>query len=241
MLQNYIKIAFRNLIKGKVYSLINIVGLAVGLACFILIAFYVQHELSFDKYHTNSNQTYRLVSEFGESDYEGIAKVTAPWGEASLEQIPEVENMTRFISSGTVLVRNGDQSFYESEGFFADSSVFKMFSFNLLQGTPEQVLAEPNTIVISQNLARKYFGNEDPMGKTLLFEENTEYRVTGVFEEVPENSHFTFNFLVSMSSYSHPRMDDWVGWSQFYTYLLLSEGAAADIKSQYWRRCSPKQ
>lgn len=224
MLKNYLKIAFRNLLKDRVYSLINIAGLAVGLASFVLIALFVHHELSYDRYHTNADRIYRLAKEFEDSDYPGIAKVTAPWGEAALQQIPEVEKMSRFIPFGSTLVRNGEQRHFENHGFFTDASVFQIFSFRMLLGDPETALVRPNTVVITRALAEKYFESENALGKTLLFGDSQQYTVTGVMQEVPENSHFTFDFLVSLESYSHPRMDDWLAWQQFYTYLLLDEG-----------------
>lgn len=231
MIKNYFKIAFRNLVKHRVYSMINILGLAAGLACFILVGMYVIFETSFDQYHANSDRIYRLAAEFSDDDYDGIAKVTAPWGEAALGQIPEVENMTRFIFHGTSLMRYGDKRFFESDGFFADSSVFEMFTYPLVSGNPETALTDPNSIVIDTNFATRYFGNEKPIGKTIIISEETEYTVTGVMEPVPANSHFTFDFLVSLNTYTHPEIDDWVAWNQFYTYVQLRKDARPEAVS----------
>jgi len=236
MFKNYLKIAFRNLTKHKIYSAINILGLTAGLACFILVGLYVSYESSFDKYHENIDDLYRLVATGGRDDnYEGIAKVTAPWGEAAFDEIPEVRNMTRFIFHGTTLMRYEDKRFFESSGFFADSTVLEMFSFPLIQGDVQTALTKPNSIVIDPDFAERFFGNENPIGKVITVSEETEYTVTGVLEKIPSNSHFTFQFLVSFNTYSHPDMDDWIAWNQFYTYLHLQDGAdpgAVEAKMQ---------
>jgi len=204
MFKNYLKIAFRNLTKHKIYSVINILGLTAGLACFILVGLYVSYESSFDKYHENIDDLYRLVATGGRDDnYDGIAKITAPWGEAALDEIPEVRNMTRFIFHGTTLMRYEDKRFFESSGFFADSTVLEMFSFPLIQGDVQTALTRPNSIVIDPDFAERFFGNENPIGKIITVSEETEYTVTGVLEKIPSNSHFTFQFLVSFNTYSH--------------------------------------
>ncbi len=226
MFKNYLKIAFRNLIKNKVYSSINILGLAAGIACFILIGLYISFEFSFDNYHENSDSIYRVVATSDRDDnYDGVAKVTAPWGESALLNIPEVEAVTRFVFHGTSLMRYENNRFFEGNGFFADSSVLEMFTFPLLEGDPKTALDSPNSIVIDEDFAARFFGDENPMGKTITVSEETEYTVTGILANIPDNSHFTFDFLVSLTSYSHPDIDDWIVWNQFYTYLKLRDGA----------------
>lgn len=226
MLKNYIKIAFRNLKKHKIYSSINIIGLAAGLACFILVGLYISYELSFDSYHENKDDIYRLVATGGRDDnYNGIAKVTAPWGEAALTEIPEVDVMSRFVFHSTSLMKYKNNRFFEGNGFFADSSVLEMFTFPLLSGDPKTALDQPNSIVIDEDFATRFFGDENPIGKTLIISEETEYTVTGILDKIPSNSHFTFDFLVSLSTYNHPDFDDWIVWNQFYTYVQLKEGA----------------
>ena len=234
MFKNYLKIAFRNLRKHKIYSSINVIGLAAGLACFILVGLYISYELSFDQYHENKDDLYRLVAtEVRDDNYGGIAKVTAPWGEAALTEIPEIKAMTRFVFHGTVLMRHENNRFFEGNGFFADSSVLEMFTFPLLEGDPGNALDKPNSIVITKEFANRFFGDQDPIGKTLIISEETEYTVTGILDEIPSNSHFTFDFLVSLTTYSHPDIDDWRVWNQFYTYVQLKDGASiASVESQ---------
>tara|TARA_R110000868_G_scaffold294140_3_gene554770 strand:- start:20376 stop:22709 length:2334 start_codon:yes stop_codon:yes gene_type:complete len=212
-----------------VYSSINIIGLAAGLACFILIGLYISYELSFDQYHENKDDLYRLVATGGRDDnYEGIAKVTAPWGEAALTEIPEVEAVTRFVSHGAILMRYDSNRFFEGNGFFADSSVLEMFSFPLIAGDATTALDQPNSIVINEEFATRFFGNKNPIGKTLIISEETEYTVTGILKEIPSNSHFTFDYLVSLTTYTHPDIDDWIVWNQFYTYVQLRESASIE-------------
>ena len=234
MFKNYLKIAFRNLKKHKVYSSINVIGLAAGLACFFLVGLYISYELSFDQYHENKDDLYRLVATGGRDDnYEGIAKVTAPWGEAALTEIPEVEAVTRFVFHGTTLMRYENNRFFEGDGFFADSSVLEMFSFPLIAGDPTTALDQPNSIVINEEFAARFFGDENPVGKTLIISEETEYTVTGILEEIPSNSHFTFDFLVSLTTYTHPDIDDWRVWNQFYTYVQLNnEASITSVENQ---------
>ncbi|MBO6522204.1 MAG: ABC transporter permease [Balneolaceae bacterium] len=234
MFKNYLKIAFRNLKKHKVYSSINVIGLAAGLACFILVGLYISYETSFDKYHENKDELYRLVTTGGRDDnYGGIAKVTAPWGEAALTEISEIESMTRFVFHGTSLMRYKENRFFEGNGFFADSSALEMFTFPLIEGDPKTALDLPNSIIIDEDFAQRFFGEENPMGKTIIVSEETEYTVTGILEEVPSNSHFTFDFLVSLTSYTHPDIDDWRIWNQFYTYVQLKDGAqVASVENQ---------
>ncbi len=234
MFKNYLKIAFRNLKKHKVYSSINVIGLAAGLACFILVGLYISYETSFDKYHENKDSLFRLVETGGRDDnYEGIAKVTAPWGEAALTEISEIDAMARFVFHGTSLMRYKENRFFEGNGFFADSSALEMFTFPLIEGDPKTALDLPNSIVVDENFAQRFFGEEDPMGKTIVVSEETEYTVTGILEVIPSNSHFTFDFLVSLTTHTHPDIDDWRIWNQFYTYVQLKDGAqTASVENQ---------
>lgn len=221
MFKNNLKLALRVFWKNKTYSLLNIFGLALGFACCLLIGLYVQQELSFDRYHQKHQRIYRLANQVTGASYEnGIAKVTAPWGEEAQRTIPEVESVCRFVFFGRSVFRKGDQNSYESYGFFADSTALTMFTWPLTQGDPQTALREPNAIVLTQTLAERYFGEQNPMGEAITIDDQ-EYQVSGVMEDIPANSHFPVNFLVSMSTYSHPDMNDWVRWNQFYTYVLL--------------------
>ncbi|MCO6488284.1 MAG: ABC transporter permease [Phaeodactylibacter sp.] len=226
MLQNYLKSALRNILRYKAYSGINILGLSVGLASCLIIGLYIQNELSYDRYHEKADRIYRLANHIAGASFEnGIAKVSAPWGPAAEAEIPEVEAACRFVFVGQALVERGGERYYEPNGLFADPSVFEVFSWKLLAGDPRQALREPNTLVVTPAFAEKYFGGENPVGKTLVVNQDTEYRITGIVETPPANSHFTFDFLASSSSYRHPEQESWVLSNQFYTYLLLRPGA----------------
>jgi putative ABC transport system permease protein len=227
MLQNYCKIAVRNLLKYKAYSFINIAGLAIGIAVSLLILLFVRDELSYDRYHQNRERIYRLITQVDGASYDAIAKVPGPWGAAARHEIPEIESMTRFVFFNTTLVSRGDVRDYESGGLFADSTVFDIFSFPMLKGNPKTALTHPNSIILTADLAEKYFGDDDPVGQSLRIDSSSDYLVTGVMQ-VPRNSHFTFSFLVSMSSYTNPRHDSWV-WNQYYTYLLLRREVSPQI------------
>ena len=227
MLKNYITIALRNLRRHRAFSLINVAGLAVGMACALLIFLYVQDELSYDQHHANKDRLYRLITGRQGASFDGIAKVSGPWGVAARDALPEVEQVTRFRFFGQTLVSRGDARFYESNAFYTDPSVFDVFSFPLRQGDPETALAEPNAVVLTQSIAKKYFGDENPLGQTLTFDGQADFTVTGVMDDVPTNSHFTFPFLVSMASETDSLQYDWVR-TQFYTYLLLGENTAPE-------------
>ena len=224
MLQNYLKIALRNLRKQKGHALINLAGLAVGMACCLLILRYVQHELSFDQYHHNKDRLYRLATRIqGATFEEGIAKVNGPWGLAIKKEIPEVEDAVRFVIVGQVLVSKGEKRLYETNGLYTDSTALRVFDFPLLQGDGRTALVAPNTMVVTRDFAQKYFGEENPVGQKLTLDNQTEYLITALLDNVPANSHFTFDFLLSMANLTHPQRDNWVAWNQFYTYLLLKE------------------
>lgn len=228
MFKNNLKLALRVLWKNKTYSLLNIFGLALGFACCLLIGLYVQQELSYDRYHQKHERIYRLANQVTGSTYEnGIAKVSGPWGIEAQRTIPEVESACRFLYFGTSVFRRGDVFAYESNGFFADSSALSMFTWPLIQGDPLTALRQPNHIVLTPALAERYFGEQNPMGQSITID-GEEYQVSGLMAEVPDNSHFPVSFLVSMSTYSHPEMNDWLRWNQFYTYLLLQAGTAPE-------------
>ena len=225
MFKNQLKIALRNLRRHKIISLINVIGLAIGMACAALILLYVRHELSYDRYHANKHRIYRLVSRVQGAAYEAVAKVPGPWAIAAQKDFPEIEQIARFVFFNETLVRRGEKRFYENGGFYADSTVFDVFSFSLLQGNSETALTQPSSIVVTEAFAQKYFGNENALGQTLTFDNQNHYQVTGVMANVPATSHFTFDYLVAMASYTNPRRDNWQ-WLQFYTYVLLKAGAS---------------
>ncbi|OGU34789.1 MAG: hypothetical protein A2068_05980 [Ignavibacteria bacterium GWB2_35_6b] len=234
MLKNYFFIALRNILKYRVYSLINIVGLAVGITCTILILLYVTDELSYDKFHTKADRIYRVI-EFIEPA-ERSSSMPFPAGEALQTDYPNyIESYVRlFNMQATTLAmeyrpENGQPvHFNEPNIFFADSTFFEVFDFKLVQGNPKEVLNKPLSILITQSTAQKYFGNENPVGKNLRFEGQTDITVTGVLEDSPTNSHFQFDFLISMSTLSHVGFgqsfaNGWY-WNPCWTYVVLKEG-----------------
>ena len=224
MLFNHLKIAFRNLFNNKVYSFINLAGLAIGIASSIFIALFVIHEFSYDTFHEKADRIYRIGVNGQMMGSEINQAVTAaPMGAAVLQDYPEVENMVRIREFGDWLVRYEDKKFHEEDFLFADSTFFEVFDFKLLRGDPHTVLDEPKSVVLSESIAHKYFGNEDPIGKMLHLETDTTYfRVTGIMEDVPTFSHFTFNMVGSVHTYEASRNNFWVSHN-FYTYILLKE------------------
>ena len=234
MLFQNLKIAFRVLNRHKGYALINIAGITVGVTVCLLIGLYIQHELSYDRYHVNHKNIYRLANKVDGASFEnGIAKISAPWGPGLAKNFPEVESYCRFVFFGESLFRYGDKQAYEESGFYADSTVLKIFSWKLIKGDPKTAMEAPNNMIISESFAKKYFGNEDPIGKTFTVgSDNDLYKVTGLIKDVPSNSHFRFDFLATLSSYHHPDMDKWNRWNQFYTYLLLKPGVSVKAIEQ---------
>ena len=229
MLKNYVKIALRNLLKSKGYTFINVAGLAVGLACCLLILLFVRDELSYDRHHEKADQIYRITLEalLGEQEINGPI-APAPMAQALVNDYPEVVQATRlFTFSGETFVRYEDKRFVEERFFFGDSTVFEVFTFPLLRGDPETALVEPNTVVLTESTARKYFGAEDPMGQTIRIDEENDYEVTGVMADVPENSHFHFDFLGSLGTLDRSRSPVWVS-NNFRTYFILAEGQSAE-------------
>jgi putative ABC transport system permease protein len=232
MFKHNVKSAWRYLRHNLSYSLINLIGISIGIAVCLLIGIYIQNELSFDKYHKNANRIYRLAEKEQSASYwnNGIAKIPGGWGPGIAENLPEVQSMCRFTFFGNALFENGKEKIYEQGGFYADSSVFEIFSWPLSKGDQKTALVQPRSMVLTKSFAEKYFGTDDPLGKTLTVDNKTPYKVTGVMEDVPLNSHFRFDFLASMSSYSRAGVDiraDWKVWSQFYTYLLLKPNASS--------------
>ena len=219
MLKNYLFIALRNLKKNRIYSSLNIIGLAVGLAAFILIALYVQYELSFDKYHENSDRIYRVVRE--DSTF-----TPAPLGPALTENFPEVVAVTRIIQSKNMLISHEQDHFLEDEFYWAGPATFEIFTIPFIKGDPQTALDDPSAILISARIAAKYFGNEDPLGKVLTVNNRTNFTVSGIFSGMPANSHFVMDIIVPYVTYFQITNNDITRWrSNFsYTYFLLQEG-----------------
>ncbi|MFC2112443.1 ABC transporter permease [Bacteroidota bacterium] len=234
MLFNYLLIAIRNLFKQKAYTLINVSGMAIGITCSIFIILFVNHELSYDRFHTQSENIYRVGVSGKFSGNEFDQAVTAqPMAQALISDYPEVKNVVRLREYGDWLVTYGDNKFHEENMLFADSTFFKIFDFRLIKGDPESVLKEKRTIVLTESMARKYFGDEDPVGKMLKLETDTSlFRVTGLMEDVPGNSHIHFDAVGSLHTYARPEDEFWVSHN-FYTYILtdgLAVKEALEVK-----------
>ena len=226
MLRNYLKIAFRNLVKNKVYSFINIGGLAVGIACCLLITLYVVDELSYDQYHQKADRIYRLNLGIKFGGEEGLVAVTADMlGPTLKKDYPQVENYARVYDSGSFLIKKSGKvtNIREEKILFVDSTLFEVFSFPLVSGNSKLALSEPNSIVISETAAKRHFGNQNPVGQILNLDNRKDYKITGVMQDIPQNSHFTADFFVSMRSLNY----DWGTFlsNNFQTYMLVQKGA----------------
>jgi putative ABC transport system permease protein len=224
MWRNYLKVALRNLQRQKGFTFINVAGLAVGMACCVLILLYVQDERSYDRHHAKADRIYRLTAL---DEEEGLqwAPIGPPVGAALKSAIPEVEEVTRFFPFGeSTIFQYGDQQFEEQGGLYADSTVFDVFTIPMVDGQAETALNRPRTIVLTETMARKYFGGADPLGQVLTIPGWMELTVTGVVQDPPPSTHLPFNFLVSMQTF-YDNAGDWVDgartWSGFYTYILL--------------------
>ncbi|HEV7347731.1 ABC transporter permease [Telluribacter sp.] len=232
MIKNYFKIALRNLVKHKAFSFINIIGVAIGLACFLLLALYVKDELSYDRHHANADQIYRLSRTFLSKDGTEslrLGHAAPPFGPLVKQDFPEVEEVVRLLETSW-LVRHGDKVFNEENAFMAEANVFKVFSFNVLSGNPDKALENPFSIMFSRPMAEKYFGKENPVGKTIRLDNQFDFTVTGVFEPFPAQSHFHPEFLLSFSTLNDERVygaerlrTNW-GNNSFSTFLLLAKG-----------------
>lgn len=218
MFKNYLKVAIRNILKQKSYSLINITALAVGLALFILSLLYADFNFSYDKFHKNSDRIYSLteVSKNGSHDIwvpSAIVKTLR-------EEVPGVEDGTRLSRSDRKIVRYTDKKFYEPGIWYTDNRFFSLFSFKMVKGDAETVLSSPNSVVITESIAEKYFGKKNPIGKNLIFDNEITAEVTGVTEDVPINSKIKYNFLISMNA-----RDRFERWNHFCNiFIRISDG-----------------
>lgn len=222
MLKNYIIIAYRNLMRQKGYTALNIAGLAIGIATCLLIMLYIQNELSYDRYNEKAERIYRVVFK-GKLNGEELAFPLAPAPAAQIlkNDYPEVLEATRIRRNGSPLVTFEDKTFKEDRFAYVDSNFFQVFTIPLVKGNPATALNEPNSIVISQATARKFFGEQDPIGKVLQFKTlDQTYKVTGVIDKVPINSHFQVDMFASMSSLEESKQNVFVSFN-FNTYLVL--------------------
>jgi len=229
MLKNYLKIALRNLARHKGYAFINIMGLAVGIAASVLVMLYVVDELGYDRFHENGDRIHRITADWSNKGDSKIHQLGTPWilAKTIRDKYPQVEALTQITGPlGDIVLRKGELALKETEVFAADASFFDVFPFPLVKGDPRTALRDPNAIVLTEALAAKVFGKDDPLGRTVdvqVFGRRTPQRVTGVMRDVPRNSHFRFEMLVSLSTlYPTPS----TGWTNnnHVTYLLLAKG-----------------
>ncbi len=237
MIKNYLKVSIRNLLKHKGYAFINILGLAVGIAASVLIFLYITNEMSYDKFHEKADRTYRITADWSNKGDSRIHQLGTPFilAQTIREKYPQVEAITQLSGPlGDVIVRYRDNAFKETEAFCAEPSFFDVFSFPLLKGNPETSLKDPNMLVMTQSLAKKYFGDEDPMGKTIEMQASGDklfFQITGVMEDIPQNSHFRFDMLISMKTvYPEPSMG-WT-WNNYTTYVTLQEAVTQSLMEE---------
>jgi putative ABC transport system permease protein len=227
MLQNFFKVALRNILKNKGFSFINIFGLAIGIACSLLIFLFVQDETSYDKFHKDASRIHRVVKDFINDDGGRIPDATTPaaLAPAMQREIPEVERITRVFPTwgGTWLVKYGNKKITENSIYRVDSSFFEVFTFPFLKGNPKTVFNDVQSIVLTESAAKRYFGNEDPMGKVLQISPGGDFMVTGVIKDVPSNAHFHFDFLTSWRLFPATLDANWGGYN-YYTYAKVKKG-----------------
>ena len=226
MLKNYFKVAFRNILKHKFFSFINILGMTIGVTACLLIILYVSDELSFDKFHTKADRMYQVGLHGKIAGQEIYTSTTCPPMSAALvADIPEIEESTRLDGYGLAAIKYGEKAFTEEKIFYADSNFFQFFDFKLLEGDAKTALKEPNSIVFTTGLAKKYFGNESAIGKLVTVgNDSATYKVTGIAADAPTNSHVIFTALISASSAGHLKRTIWLN-NGMYTYFILNKNA----------------
>jgi putative ABC transport system permease protein len=224
---NYFKVAFRNFSKQKIYSFINIAGLALGMGLFVLIFLYIQTELSYDRFHKNADRIYRVAEESlqnGSSvSHANIFPIIAP---NLVKEFPEISGVVRFEKSPRVFVNANENKFIENRFFYADSSVFDIFSFSLIKGNPKTALNAPYSLLLTEEKAKKYFGDKDPLDQVLSINNEHDYKITGILKNIPSNSHIKFDFLASISTLEAQDKNYGKIWGAMsaYTYILLAPG-----------------
>jgi len=223
MLRNYLAVAIRSLNRNRIYSIINVLGLALGVGCALVISLYVMDEVSYDRHHERADRIHRVILDanlMGKEIDGGVSP--APMGQAMMEEIPAVESAARLWERNGVLIERDDRQFTE-DVFYADATYFQVFTHPLRQGDPATALEQPNAIVVTESAAAKYFGNQDPMGAELKLN-GKAFVITGVAEDVPHSSHFHFDLLASLVTREDSRDQLWVS-NNYYTYVLLRDDA----------------
>jgi len=225
MIKNYFKVAYRNLIRNKFYSLLNISGLAIGIASCLLIVLFVTDELSYDRQYKNADEIYRLTmaGSLNGSAFD-LALVGPVVGKTMEEDYPEILNFGRFRQSGSPFIKFGDNIFKEEKFVWSDHSNLDIFDIELIQGDPATALMNPKSLVMSETAAKKYFGDLDPIGQIVEFRSEKDYQVTGVYKDMPNNMHFDFDVMGSMVTLDEAKQNMWISMN-FQTYVVLAKDA----------------
>ena len=230
MIRNYLKIAVRNLLKYRFISFINLFGLTVGLTCCLLITTYILNELSYDKYNVKANNIYRVTRTFKNTNGAialTLSTVSPPFGYYFPSDFPEIQKMTRLLDNGPIPARYKDKIFNERGMFFADENLFDVFTQRVVKGNPKTALADPFSVMLTEETAKKYFGDEDPMNKVIRFNSQFDCKVAGIYKAFPANSHMhpgmlvSFNTLKDSAVYGAENLRTNWGNNSFFTYLLL--------------------
>ncbi|MFT3705377.1 MAG: ABC transporter permease [Agriterribacter sp.] len=223
MIKNYLKIAFRNIARHKAFAAINIAGLAIGMACSIFILLWVQNELSYDRFHKNADNIYRIIGDAG--DFDAAVNCASMPAELKLK-IPAIKNFVRFSHYSTNVFEVGNKKFEEKRIFYADSTLLQQFSFPLVKGNPATALMQPDAVLITEDMAKKYFGTTDALGKILKQDNQKSVVVTGVLKNIPTNSHLQFDFIMPLSAVANQwndlKQSTWDNFN-FYSYIQLDD------------------
>ena len=224
MFKNYFKTAWRSLRRNKTFSILNIIGLSIGVACSLLIALYVLDELSYDRFNTQADHIYRIDEKvkFGDFNYDGTW-TPAIMGPGFAKDFKQIEQYTRLKANPSVVIRKGGESIREDRAVYADSSLFDVFTLEMIAGDKKTALKEPHSLVITESAARRYFSSLDIIGKTLVVNDTVNYKITGVIKDMPRLSHFNFDLFMPVSELEAGRNPSWVNYN-FQTYLLLKPG-----------------
>jgi ABC-type antimicrobial peptide transport system permease subunit len=228
MIKNFLLVAFRNIARNKVTTFINVTGLAIGLAASLLILLWVQNELSYEKQNVNAENIYRVEEDqFYSGERYHVTVTPFPSGPVWKEKIPEIREQVRINWMPRLLFRQDEKVFFESSLMAADSTIFKVFTLPMILGNPETALNSPNSIVLTEKLAEKYFGSSDPLGKPLTIENKIQVTVTGVIRNLPNNSNFTFEGILpySLQDDLNIQMSNHWGNNSLLTYVLLEKGS----------------
>ena len=233
MLKNYFKIALRNLMKYKFISFINLFGLTVGLTCCLLILIYIVNELSFDKYNQKAKNIYRVTRIFKNPETKAVSlhlgTVAPPFGPLLKNDFKEIEKITVLLDASPATLRYEEKIINEEDVFFADDQLFDVFDFKIIKGSPAKALNDPYTVMMTEEVAKKYFGNEDPINKVIKMNTQIDLKVAGIFKPLPGNSHMhpsvlvSFNTLKDSTVYGERNLRTNWGNNSFFTYILTND------------------